>query len=251
MEFYEKRTVDEQANRLPNELRDAYRNSQIDRIEIDGEVITGYFEYSFLEEKSYKEQPVRSDDGTIQDLNSYSTFLTPRVIIRYNMMNIEDYRKLMKKLKSKNAFNVVCYDIVEDKRVQHEMYFATPQMPVIYQQYLMALGIKEYTIELIGTNRHAGFSITYDYNLPDYLKQKFKTRYPNEKEYMVYTDVPYNAPFLIGNIYLPDGELLESTFPSAIINSWNTSPNGDGITYKQDRYFIQKDLTLYAQWQQI
>ena len=168
MLFYPHRTVEEQMDRLPPELQEKYRETQLDRIEIDGEVINGYFEYSFLEEKSYVSQPVRSDDGVIYDLDDYQTFLTPRIIIRYNMMNIEDYRRLMKKIKSKkNAFNVTCYDVVEDKRVTHEMYFATPQMPIIYQQYLIALGIKEYVIELIGTNRRTTFELTYFFNLPD------------------------------------------------------------------------------------
>jgi hypothetical protein len=98
------------------------------------------------------QQPTRSQDGAIVDLDNYSTFLTPRLIIKYNMMNIEDYRTLMTFLKSKNTFNVTCYDIVADRRVTHEMYFANPQMPVIYQRYLAALGVQDYTIELIGTN---------------------------------------------------------------------------------------------------
>lgn len=156
MQFYPHRTVEEQASRLPRELREAYRNSQIDRIKIfDGTEeleVTGYAEYSYLEEKSYKTQPVRSQDGTISEIEEYETFLTPRLIIKYNMMGIEDYRSLMKLLKRKNSFFVTCYDVVEDKIVTNEMYVATPSMPIIYQQYLMALGIKEYTIELIGTN---------------------------------------------------------------------------------------------------
>jgi hypothetical protein len=106
-----------------------------------------------MEEKSYHEQPVRSQDGSIVDLDDYTTFLTPRLIIKYNMMNIEDYRTLMTFLKSKNTFQVTCYDIVADRRVTHEMYFANPQMPIIYQRYLAALGVQEYNIELIGTNR--------------------------------------------------------------------------------------------------
>jgi hypothetical protein len=153
MQFYPHRTVREQANRLPYELREAYRNSQIDRIEIDGCEIQGYFEYSFMEEKSYVEQPVRAIDGSISNLDDYSTFLTPRLIIKYNMMGIDDYRKLMTLLKSKNSFEVTCYDVVADRRVKHEMYFANPEMPIIYQRYLAALGIRDYSIELIGTNR--------------------------------------------------------------------------------------------------
>jgi hypothetical protein len=152
MQFYPKRTVREQTQRLPYEYRESYQNSQLDRIEIDGCEIHGYFEYSFMEEKSYHEQPTRSQDGSIIELDNYTTFLTPRLIIKYNMMGIEDYRTLMTFLKSKNTFNVTCYDIVADRRVTHEMYFANPQMPIIYQRYLSALGIKDYTIELIGTN---------------------------------------------------------------------------------------------------
>ena len=161
MEFYEHRTAEEQANRLPQQLRDAYRNSQIDRITVfDGSEeieVTGYAEYSYLEEKSYKEQPIRTDDGSIQEIEEYATFLTPRLVIKYNMMNIDDYRSLMKMLKRRNAFFVKCYDVVEDKIVKNEMYVAPPSMPKIYQQYLVALGIQEYSIEFIGTN------VTTDY----------------------------------------------------------------------------------------
>jgi hypothetical protein len=156
MEFYAKRTVSEQAKRLPPEYQASYRNSQLDRIVIDGCELHGYFEYSFMDEKTYKEQPVRSNDGTIVDLEDYSTFLTPRLIIKYNMMGIDDYRNLMTLLKAKNAHIVTCYDEVADKRVTHEMYFAPPQMPIIYQRYLSVLGIQDQSIELIGTNRKLG-----------------------------------------------------------------------------------------------
>ena len=167
MQFYPKRTVQQQANRLPQELRQAYLNSQIDRITIsdnENEVeLTGYAEYSYLEEKSYKTQPIRTNDGQIQDIDEYETFLTPRLIIKYNMMNIDDYRATMKLLKSKkNGFIVRCYDPVEDKIVSNEMYVAPTSMPIIYQQYLIALGIQEFSIELIGTNRTTDFSIKYD-----------------------------------------------------------------------------------------
>ena len=125
MEFYPKRSVYEQVERLPLEYRDRYLNSHLDRVVIDGCEINGYFEYSFMEEKSYMEQPVRSQDGTMVDLDDYTTFLTPRLIIKYNMMGIDDYRNLMTLLKAKNAHIVTCYDEVADKKVTHEMYFAT------------------------------------------------------------------------------------------------------------------------------
>lgn len=256
--FYAKRTVEEQARRLPYELREQYRNSQIDRIKIDGEEILGYFEYSFLEEKSYKEEPQRSDDGSIADLEDYATFLTPRLIIRYNMMRIEDYRKLMKKLKQKNTFSVECYDIVEDKRVINEMYFAPPEMPVIYQQYLATLGIQEYTIELIGTNRKTHFSVTYDYNFSSSvdgasISAWFDTYYPNEPKTKTIDNIPYNQKYEVGKVTLSNGTTLLADIIPTTLKGWSTSPYGDyeATPYYADggMYFLSKDLVLYAQWE--
>ena len=180
MQFYPHRTVEEQAARLPYELREAYKNSQIDRIRMfDGNKtieLTGYAEYSYLDEKSYKTQPVRTQDGAIEDIDEYATFLTPRLIVKYNMMGIDDYRSFMKMIKGRNGFAIQCYDPVEDKIVTNEMYVATPSMPIIYQQYLAALGIKEYNIEMIGTNSQSKISFnvflydgveTYDVGLGD------------------------------------------------------------------------------------
>lgn len=201
MQFYPYRTIDEQAERLPFEFQEKYKNTALDRIEIDGCEIHGYFEYSFMEEKSYKEQPVRAQDGSIENLDDYTTFLTPRLIIKYNMMNIEDYRTLMTFLKSKNSFNVTCYDIVADRRATHEMYFANPQMPVIYQRYLAALGVQDYTIELIGTNRR-----TDDMKITFYIESTPFEAYSNDtwlsyilrgkSDYKVLYS-PYKKQFLI------------------------------------------------------
>ena len=181
MQFYPYRTIDEQARRLPLEYREKYKTTALDRIEIDGCEINGYFEYSFMEEKSYMEQPVRSQDGSIENLDDYTTFLTPRLIVKYNMMNIDDYRTLMTFLKSKNSFNVTCYDVVADRRVTHEMYFANPQMPVIYQRYLAAMGVQDYTIELIGTNRRKE-----EDKIRFYFNNILRTAYKNET-FLAYT----------------------------------------------------------------
>ena len=168
MNFYPHRTVEEQAARLPYELREAYKNSQIDRIRMfDGNKtieLTGYAEYSYIDEKSYKAQPVRSQDGAIEEIDEYATFLTPRLIVKYNMMGIDDYRSFMKMIKGRNGFAIQCYDPVEDKIVTNEMYVATPSMPIIYQQYLAALGIKEYNIEMIGTNSQSKITFGVSFN---------------------------------------------------------------------------------------
>lgn len=240
MNFYAKRTVEQQRRRLPSQFRDNYEATQLDRIKIDGVEIMGYFEYSFLEEKSYVEQPTRSADGSIEGINDYTTFLTPRLIIKYNMMGIDDYRTLMKLLKSKNAFMVECYDVVEDRRVVHEMYFAPPSMPIIYQQYLMALGIQEYTIELIGTNSSKTVLISYDYNIPEIAKPT-----PYDGEVILYTD---DRNKMVSIIQFDDLINYMAT-KKFTFKGWNTLEDGTGDNYEMGKlYYLYKDLYLYAQW---
>lgn len=232
MRFYPNRSVEDQMNRLPVELQNKYQETQLDRIEIDGETITGYFEYSFLEEKSYFEQPTRSSDGSMPELRNAVTFLTPRLIIKYNMMNIDDYRTLMKIIQSKNVFNVTFYDIVKDQRVTREMYFAPPSMPIIYQQYLMALGIQEYTIELIGTNNDAIANVVYDLAIPEESREFFDA------------ETIYSFDYSVGQSVALGSELQDSSgtyiFPTQFYDSnigrsyyfdgWQTSA-GDFYNY--------------------
>lgn len=251
--FYAKRTVAEQKNRLPQAFRSNYEATQLDRIEIDGNTFQGYFEYSFLAEKSYVTQPTRADDGSIADINEYATFLTPRLVIKYNMMGIEDYRNLMLLLQSKNEFTVTFYDIVLNKRVTHKMYFATPQMPIIYQQYLKVMGIQEYTIELIGTNNdNQTNTVTYNYNLP-YSTMSARDGYPTQEfTTNVSDEIGKNAIISDGyNDYrLSSQEVEEMLGGYYRFKNWNTKPDGSGFAYMDgETYYIRHDVTLYAQWE--
>lgn len=253
IKFYPERTIEEQASRLPQNFQENYRVTVLDQVEIDGNVIRGYIEYSFLNEKSYFEQPIRANDGSIENINTYATFLTPRLIIKYNMMNIEDYRKLMTLLMSKNEFTVTCYDPVLDKRVTHKMYAAPTQMPIIYQQYLMALGVQEFSVELIGTNNDVeDYTLTYDYNIP----YPYDISFPQGTSTQVFKK---NASGLIGEeaTYI-DGETtykLSSEHTTELLGNsfkfknWNTKKDGSGFSYVDgDSYFINSSQTLYAQW---
>lgn len=255
MKFYNNRTITEQMNRLPLEFQSNYRRVQLDRIKIDDEEIQGYFEYSFLEEKSYVEQPTRAIDGSIGNINDIATILTPRVIIKYNMMNIDDYRRLMKKLKSKNSFNVTCYDVVEDKMVTHEMYVAPTQMPIIYQQYLMALGIQDFSIELIGTNNddysdvpppeEQGYLITYDVNIPSTVENPY-----SQQDFLQYTDAlgffvvgAYDNENLIGSSDLISRDNKKGYRFDGWLNDTGTNIYQNGTTLT-----ISNNTTLTAIW---
>lgn len=253
-EFYHKRSVEEQKARLPQSFQSNYETTVLDQVEIDGNVIQGYMEYSFLEEKSYFEQPTRSLNGSTENINTYAVFFTPRLIIKYDMMHIDDYRKLMLLLQSKNEFSVTCYDPVLDKRVTHYMYAAPTSMPVIYQQYLMALGVKEFSLELIGTNNGVKTcTVTYDYNLPSAYANKFS----QTKATQVFTKnasgkIGKNATYVIGDVkYLLSSEktteLLDNRYK---LRGWSTDKLGKKFLYLDgNSYFIYSDQTLYAVWE--
>ena len=101
----------------------------IETVIIDGNPFTDYGAFSFLWEKSYVKSPERSGDGTISNLNSYATFLTPHLKIDFSMMSIDSYRILMRDLLyKKNEFLVTCYDIVNDTMTTNKMYFSTEEM---------------------------------------------------------------------------------------------------------------------------
>lgn len=252
IKFYPHRTVEEQKARLPQAFQDNYEKTVLDQVEIDGNIIRGYMEYSFLNERSYFEQPTRSSNGAIENINTYATFLTPRLIIKYNMMNIEDYRNLMMLLQSKNEFNVTCYDPVLDKRVTHKMYAAPTQMPVIYQQYLMALGVQEFSVELIGTNNGVRTnSITYDFNFPSDINFPYSTSAIYNAPRNASIEMGANATYsVLGTDYkLSSSKTLELMGYSYVFQGWNTKADGSGFNYIDgDQYYINYSQTLYAQW---
>ena len=135
-------------------------NKHIDRVIIDGNIFTDYQAFSFLWEKSYIKSPVRSGDGTIGNLNSYATFLTPHLKIDFSLMSIDSYRILMGLIYRQNEFVVTCYDVVNNKDVTNKMYFSTEEMPKLLaiarafndEEYIELLGVQDYTVEMIGTN---------------------------------------------------------------------------------------------------
>lgn len=145
----------------------------IDKVTINGNVFTDYSAFSFLWEKSYVKSPERSGAGTIGNLNSYATFLTPHLKIDFGLMSIDSYRKIMQLIYSSNEFLVTCYDVVNNKDTTNKMYFSTEEMPKLWtivdalngdENAIMLLGVQDYTVEMIGTNSNVD-TITVNYYL--------------------------------------------------------------------------------------
>lgn len=144
----------------------AYMADGIGEFFIDGVSYSGYGDYVFVWEKTYVKSPERSKDGSMGNLDTYATFVTPRMKAIYPIMPISVYRTMMKQYLNKNAdgefenknkFTVKCYDTVYDEEITMEMYFATPAEPkYVYRveedKKVSIIGVENYTIELIGTN---------------------------------------------------------------------------------------------------
>lgn len=153
------------------ERKQAYDVSgKIDEVTIDGQKFSGYKAFSFLWEKSYHKEPTRSSDGVIGNLNDYTSFVTPHLKIDFSVMSIDDYRRIMQLLYSKNEFVVTCYDVVNNRMTTNKMYFSTEEMPKLIllnralngESWIEFLGIDGYTVEMVGTNADLdNLSVTY------------------------------------------------------------------------------------------
>ena len=222
---------------------------EIHKVVIDGNVFSGYKAFTFIWEKTFVKEPTRSSNGTIGNLNSYATFITPHLKINFAMISIDDYRRLYRLILQKNEFTVTCYDVISDSKITKKMYFAPDQFPTLYtvarklasgEKFIELTGVKDYTVELIGTNNELDLvSITY---LPNYPEGQTP---PSESEGE--NDVYVGAEIIVGG---------NSSFPT-------TPPNGfifkewlgsDGVVYQNGTVITITDtmkggLTLTAQWQ--
>lgn len=224
------------------EMQSNPNERHVSEIWVDGNLIKGYFTYTFFTEKTYAKEPERSQGGQIDNLNSYATFLTPTLKIEFNAMSMDMYRKIMKLINSKNEFQVTAYDPVEDAFVTHNMYFSPAEYPELYIYNLEVLAVLNYTIELIGTNTDLEtVSVVYHSNPPEGTGSDVSQGS---------SSVPYGTEYIIGSdqTISSDSETIPSGYK---FKYWNTQPDGKGFTYINDRaYFLTSSLVLYAIWEQ-
>ncbi len=232
-------------------LSECYNVTELSSIDIDGNEISGYFTYTFVNAKTLKKQPKRSQNGQIKNLNSYAWFLTPRLKIFFNYLSLDAYQTIMRLIQSKNEFRVTFFDIEKGKTVTHNMYFSTEDYPELIFGYGKLRGIKGYTIELQGTNTSLGnLQIKYNLNAP-------VSGYDNVFAYS--TNFTSGTPMKIGDGAkdLSNVKFQDYTFGGTYkFVKWSTVDDGSGFNYidGQEYAITQDDTTnnvieLYAQWQ--
>lgn len=218
------------------EIQNNPNKQEISEIIVDGNVIKGYFTYTFFRQKTYPVEPVRSQGGVIDNLDSYATFLTPTVKIKFNAISIDLYRIIMELIESRNEFVVTAYDVVKDKFVTNKMYFYPQDYPELYIYDLKVLAVLNYEIELIGTNDDLDtVSVVYHSNKPDGTDYSQGTNSVAKG-----TEAIIEMKSVISEV--PNGYIFKN---------WNTKSDGSGFTYVDGyAYTINENLELYAQWEQ-
>jgi GTPase SAR1 family protein len=245
-----------------SERKSAYAAVGIDKVIIGAEIFTDYSAFSFFWEKSYVKSPVRSGDGSITNLDSYATFLTPHLKIDFSLMSIDDYRRVMNLIYSGNEYTVTCYDITSGKITTNNMYFATEEMPKAWaiarelngEEWVELAGIQDYTVEMIGTNNYTDeLSISYDLNLPSYAFGKliFEGENPVKGQfYVVGNGVYVEQESGINKIPIEQFTFSDPKGNTHALSHWSTNKNDQyGFNYLNgDTYVFRNDTVLYAIW---
>ena len=242
-----------------NGAKKEYEAVGIDYVLIDGNKFKNYGVYQFIWEKTFVKSPPRSANGSIGNLDSYATFLTPHLIMDFSVMSIEDYRKIMLLHYGGNEYTVECYDPIYNRRITAKMYFGTEEMAKLYtisqnrllpdgmwEEWVDLVGITDYKVELIGTNNDLDLvTVKYEYSTRDSNGEPLYPNFPNGSvatpEYA--EDVYIGEEIVIGET---------STFPN---NPPTTNlkfkhwVDDNGVVYTNGKVItVNSEMTLYAVW---
>lgn len=155
--------------------------SRFDYFMIDGEGFCGigYEKLKTTNQLTYAEEPNRQQDGSMQNIEDYNTFVLGALEIGFNCINEETYRRLKQRLISKRTFDITYYDKDFDKYITKEMYVK----PIDLDNFL------SYGDEIIGMNFTMSFVPTM--NETEKYTVKFLNGTTTVKEYSGDSGISY------------------------------------------------------------
>jgi len=139
----------------------------LNKVWVAGEEFTGiaYAGLLNVNTKTYVEEPKRSNDGSIENINDYDTFVVPRAKFNFKYFSISDYQRLCRVVNSGNQFPVTYFDKQFGTFVTHLMYCEPEQMANLYNVGTSVIGVLDYEISFIGTlNNMQLFNVSYNSN---------------------------------------------------------------------------------------
>lgn len=204
----------------------------------------GYFERPFKgsgtdskygwQELAWRKDPNRTAQTfAFTNMTEISVGLVARCELNYKYMNISDYMALRQILGRERFFYVKFFDTDDGEWVTREMYCSSNSINQLFTYGKKLLGVRDYTIKLVGTNRDLDNDITYT--------------------------ITYNSNGGTGSISsetsisrgdeatLSDGSGY--TKSGAHIIGWSLSPDGDINYALGQETTIWRDLQLYAVWE--
>ena len=237
-----------------------YEAVDIHYVKIDGNEFRNYGAYSFIWEKTFVKSPERSGNGSIGNLDSYATFLTPHLILDFSIMSIDDYRKIMLLHYGANEFIVECYDPIYNRKIKVKMYFGTEEMAKLFtiaqnrllpdgqwEEWVDLVGVTEYKVELIGTNNDLDLvSVKYEYST---LKADGTLLYPTLPNGSVANPQYEDDIYLGEEIVVGSNSTFPDTPPSTTLKFKHWVDNNGKIYTNGVVVTVNAPLTLYAVWE--
>ena len=204
----------------------------------------GYQGLITVNTKTYVDEPKRTGDGSIPNINDHDTFVVPRAKINFKLLNIEDYQRLCRVLNMSNEFPVRYFDKQFGKFVTHYMYIEPLEMSKLFNVGTRVIGVLDYEVSFIGTlNNLEKNNVVYYLNL-------------SETDSSILSEAEFkwgeSMAVLTGEEVVRIAGEKGFTLPSnKSFNKWNTKRDGTGISYvpSQINVSVFEPINLYAQWE--
>lgn len=188
--------------------------------------------------KTYLEEPIRSQDGSMENIEDAVTFIVPQVEFNFKYFNLTDYVDMCNILEDYNQFEAKYFDVRYKQWVTHKMYCKPQEMTKIYNLRTSVIGVFDYKVQFVGTLNDIPETVTL--TLYPNGGTFINARYNYKSETM-----PYKS-----NVIISNNEINEKS--GYTLSGWNTEADGSGMNYNNgDKLKLVSNLTLYAQWQEI
>lgn len=187
--------------------------------------------------KTYVVEPVRTDDGSMPNIEDYDTFIVPQVKFSLKYFSIGDYQRLCARVNSSNQFPVKYWDKQFGTFMTYMMYMKPEQMTKLYNVRTSVFGVLDYELEFVGTlNNLEEYIVVYDGNggtLTNY-KGQYNSSTTYKKGDRVSLDNDYYEAIWEDNKfskkYLTDSDYWQSKSYSEF--NLSTTYQKDSIVYK-------------------
>lgn len=147
-----------------SEIKQGADSSRFDFFMIDGESFCGigYEMLKTTNQITYKDEPSRQDDGSMLNIEDYSSFVVGAGDIGFSLIDEETFRRLRRALMSKKTFYITYYDPDFDRVLTRNMYAKPSELQNFLSYGDEIIGIRNLTISFVATmNETQKYTVSY------------------------------------------------------------------------------------------